>query len=103
MKILLVNCPIRLTAKPSCIPSGLATIAAELRNAGFYVEIYDINALRHSDDQVIVELRAKDWDVAGVSGLITTYKFQKWIIPVLKKNNPQAPVVSGWRSCNFKL
>ena len=27
--------------------------------------------------------------------LITTYGFQKWLIPVLKEINPKAPVVTG--------
>lgn len=95
MKILLINSPIRLDAKPSCIPYGLATIAASLRDAGLDVEIYDINALRPSREEMISTLRQKSWDVAGISGLITTYRFQKWLIPHLKAINPEAPVVSG--------
>lgn len=95
MKILLINSPIRLDAKPSCIPSGLATVAAVLRNNGFEVEIFDINALRPGKDEIISTLNNKSWDIAGVSGLITTYKFQIWIIDLLKKIRPQAPVVSG--------
>jgi anaerobic magnesium-protoporphyrin IX monomethyl ester cyclase len=95
MKILLINAPIRLDAKPSCIPYGLATIAAALLKAGYDVEIYDINALRPSEDAVVSELKTKTWDVVGVSGLITTYQYQKWLIPVLKQINPQAPVISG--------
>ena len=95
MKILLINSPVRLDAKPSCIPYGLATIAATLREAGCDVEIYDINALRPPEDVVVRELETKTWDVVGVSGLITTYQFQKWLIPVLKQINPYAPVISG--------
>jgi len=95
MKILLVNCPIRLEAKPNCIPYGLATIAATLQRAGHEVEVYDINALRPAEDQVVQELKQKTWHVAGVSGLITTYRYQKWLIPILKRINPNAPVISG--------
>ena len=95
MKILLINSPVRLDAKPSCIPYGLATVAATLLKAGFDVDIYDINALRPSEDAVVRELKTKTWDVVGISGLITTYRFQKWLIPVLKEINPHAPVVSG--------
>lgn len=95
MKILLINCPIRLGARPNCIPSGLATIASTLRIAGFEVEIFDINALRPSKEQILETLEGKSWHMVGVSGLITTYQFQKWIIPQLKRINPDAPVVSG--------
>lgn len=95
MKVLLINAPIRLNAKPNCLPYGLAVIASILREKNHDVEILDINALRLSNDEVIRELQHRQWDVAGVSGLITTYKFQKWIIPELKKMNPAAPVISG--------
>jgi len=95
LKILLINTPIRLDAKPSCIPYGLATVASTLRQAGFDVEIYDINALRPGWDEIVSHLKTKEWDVAGVSGLITTYAFQTWLMGVLKNINPHAPVISG--------
>ncbi|RLB83740.1 MAG: hypothetical protein DRH17_00880 [Deltaproteobacteria bacterium] len=95
MKILLINPPIRLDANPNCIPYGLATIASTLRNSGFDVEIYDVNALRPSKDTIITTLKEKSWDLVGLSGLITTYKFQKWLIPELKAINPESVVVSG--------
>lgn len=95
MKILLVNSPIRLSAKPNCIPYGLAVIAEVLRISGHEVEIYDINALRHDPEQVVSNLGKKSWDLVGVSGLITTLAYQLWIIGVLKRLNPMAAVVSG--------
>jgi len=95
MKILLINSPIRLDAKSSCIPYGLATVASTLIESGFEVEIYDINALRLEKTQIINDLKTKSWDLVGISGLITTYNFQKWLIPQLKAINPGAPVISG--------
>ena len=95
MKILLINSPIRLDAKPSCIPYGLATVASTLIESGFEVEIYDINALRPEKTQIIDDLKTKSWDLVGISGLITTYNFQKWLIPHLKAIHPDAPVISG--------
>lgn len=105
MKILLVNCPIRLNAKPNCIPSGLATIAAVLRGHGFDVEIYDANALRPSKDEITRTLKEKTWDIVGLSGLITTYEFQKWLIASLKNIHPDSPVISGGglATCNSNL
>ena len=95
MKILLINCPIRLDAAPNCIPYGLATIAGTLRQRGFEVEIYDLNALRPSKHEIIAALQRRDWDLVGVSGLITTYIFQKWLISQLKEMDPAAMVISG--------
>jgi anaerobic magnesium-protoporphyrin IX monomethyl ester cyclase len=95
MKILLINSPVRLNAKPNCIPYGLGSIASTLRSCGFDVEIYDVNALRPTREEVIYTLRGKIWDLVGISGLVTTYAFQRWLIPELKKINSYAPVVSG--------
>ena len=95
MKILLINSPIRLDARPNCIPYGLATIASTLKKAGFEAEIYDMNALRPSRPEILETLKGKTWDLVGLSGLITTYEFQEWMIPHLKNMNPDAPVISG--------
>ena len=95
MKILLINSPIRLDAEPNCIPYGLATIASCLRQEGFDVDIFDINALRPDKEKILSRLNNEKWDIVGISGLITTYKFQKWLIPELKRINPKAPVLSG--------
>jgi anaerobic magnesium-protoporphyrin IX monomethyl ester cyclase len=95
MKILLINPPVRVTAKPNCIPYGLATIASVLRKHGFHVDVYDINGFRHGRHEVVKQLEKRSWDVVGVSGLITTYAYQKWLIRVLKSMAPQKIVVSG--------
>jgi len=39
------------------MPYGLATIAAVLRDAGYEVDSYDINALRPSKDTIIETLK----------------------------------------------
>ncbi len=95
MKILLINCPVRLNAPPNNIPYGLSIIANLLRNEGFEVEIYDINALRPARQEVITALKNRRWDIVGVSGLITTYTFQVWLISCLKKLNPESLIISG--------
>jgi len=95
MRILLINSPIRLDAMPNNIPYGLATIASVLRNHGFDVDIYDLNALRPSRVRIVDTLKRQPWDVVGVSGLITTYGFQRWLIGEVKRIHPEAAVVSG--------
>ena len=94
-KVLLINTPIRLDARPSCIPYGLAAAASVLRDHGHEVEIYDVNALRPTKPEILDTLKGMHWDVAGISGLITTFEFQIWLIHFLKTINPHAPVISG--------
>ncbi len=95
MKILLINAPIRLDARPNIMPSGLATVASTLRLTGYEVEIYDLNALRPSKAEILSNLKKRHWDIVGLSGLITTYNFQRWLISKLKNLNPDAPIISG--------
>ena len=95
MKILLINSPIRIDARPNCIPYGLATIASILRNEGHEVEIYDINAVRPERREILAYLSQKTWDLIGVSGLITTFNFQLWLIHEIKTRMADIPVVSG--------
>ena len=59
MNILLIDSPIRIDAKPSCIPYGLVTVASTLIKSGFEVEIYDINALRPTKTQILDDLKTK--------------------------------------------
>jgi len=95
MRILLINSPVRLNASPNCIPYGLGTMASVLREGGHEVEIYDANALRPEPRQIKRFLRSKKWDIIGLSGLITTYEFQKRLAELIKETHPEAFLVSG--------
>lgn len=74
-KILLVNPPVRVLAKPNNIPIGLGTIAHVLQHAGHQVEVYDCNVLRPTIAEVSEHLWGKKWDFIGVGGLVTTLKW----------------------------
>jgi radical SAM superfamily enzyme YgiQ (UPF0313 family) len=95
VRIRLINSPIRLNAPPNCIPSGLATIASTLRNAGHAVDILDLNALRPDDAETERLVREGKWDIIGLSGLVTTYGFQKKIAPIIREAHPRAFFISG--------
>lgn len=96
MKILLINPPIRENEPPRHIPMGLGVIASVLLNEGHEVKVLDINAERLSNSQVQerIDLGSK-YEIIGTGGLITTYKYLKWLIPQLKKYNPASRVVIG--------
>lgn len=95
MKILLINPPIREWAAPNCVPLGLAYIASVLRNAGHKVEVLDINAFRYTNEEVEKKLQNMQFDIAGTGGIITTAKYIKWLVDVIKKYRPEAKVVLG--------
>ena len=95
MKILLINPPVREWAKPNCFPTGLGYIASELLKAGYEVEVLDINALRYSKPEVVAKIAASDADIFGVGGLITVYKYIKWIIQEIKRYHPDKKVIAG--------
>lgn len=96
MKILLVNPPIRKNEPPRHPPTGMAIIANVLLNNGHQVKVLDINAERLSDFDVQKRIDLKsEYDIIGTGGLITTYKYLKWLIPELKKYNPNSKIVVG--------
>ena len=78
MKIALINSPIRLSGKPSNLPIGLAIVASVLRNKGHEIVFIDLNA-RRDRLEVLSEVfdLLEEAEVVGISGLITTYAFQK--------------------------
>lgn len=96
MKILLINPIIRENEPPRHVPIGLGIIANILLNEGHDVKILDINAERLSKSQVKDKINLKSkYDIIGTGGLITTYKYLKWLIPELKKCNPDSKIVIG--------
>lgn len=95
MKILLINPPIREWAKPNVFPLGLGYLAASLKKAGHRVEVFDINAERPSKEQIESRIRELEFDVAGIGGLITTYRFMKWILPVIRNHHPDKKLIVG--------
>jgi len=95
MKILLINPPIREWAKPNCVPLGLGYIAAVLQQEGHDVEVIDINAFRWSKEEVEERIKQAEFDVAGTGGIVTIYRYIKWLVSILKKYHPKKKVIVG--------
>lgn len=96
MRVLLINVPVREEDIPRNFPTGLGIIAQVLRQKGHEVSVLDINAQRFSREMACGVIAAlPDPDVIGVSGLISTYKYQKWFFPQLKRLKPRAILVAG--------
>lgn len=95
MNILLINPPVREWSKPNLFPAGLGYIAAVLLRERHKVEVLDINAYRFSKEEVEDKIRKADFDVVGIGGIITTYKYIKWLTGVLRKHHPVKKIVVG--------
>ena len=95
MNILLINPPIREWSKPNVIPLGLGYIAASVLQEGHSVKVLDINAHRFSRDEVEKKIKDADYDIVGISGIVTTYSYIKWLIQVLKKYHLGKKVIIG--------
>ena len=86
MNVLLINPPIRMSFDPYYHPFGLASIASVLRNAGHSVEILDLNTIRAEKEDLIDIIPRKDYNIIGISGLISTYKYLTFLVPVISIN-----------------
>jgi len=95
MKILLINPPIREWAEPNCVPLGLGYVASVLLQEGHKVEIWDINAYRWSKEEVEEKIKNISYDIAGIGGIVTVYKYVKWLVNTLKKYHPEKKIIIG--------
>ena len=95
MKILLINPPVREWAKPNVFPLGLGYIASSLKEKGYLVEALDLNALRLPKDDIEDRIKSLKFDVVGIGGIITTYRFIKWFAPVVKKYHSHSKLIVG--------
>ncbi|HLD82959.1 MAG TPA: radical SAM protein [Candidatus Omnitrophota bacterium] len=95
MKILLINPPIREWAKPNVFPLGLGYIASVLLREGYKVEALDINAYRFNKEEVESKIKTGQFDIVGIGGIITTYKYIKWLIGVIRQYHPHTTIIIG--------
>lgn len=94
MKILMINPPIRETAHP-VVPSGLAYIAQVVRRQGYEISVLDINGLRLDKKKVLEYIKKSDANVFMIGGLITVYKYAKWLAEVIKRYHPEPIIIAG--------
>jgi len=84
-----------LSKPPEIFPFGLGYISGVLLEAGHEVDVLDINAKRIPEDIVLKKIKESDYDIIGIGGLITTYKYVKWLTHEIKKIKPKTKIVLG--------
>lgn len=94
-KVLLINPLIRASEAPAFFPLGLGYISRVLLDDGHDVDVFDINALRLSKEDVIEELKKRKPDVVGITGFITEYTYIKWLVATVDETYPNVPIVIG--------
>jgi len=93
-KILLIMPPLRIESAPYFTYS-LPLIGAALEKAGYKVEILDFELYKHKEMNLSKIILSKDFDIVGISGLITSYAFIQNIINIIKKHHPKKKVILG--------
>jgi len=95
MKILMINPPIRTDEEvPHNFPTGLAIIAAVIRNLGHEVKVLDLNAIR-KDEKWIKEFEFERFDVICIGSLVSTYKYVKELIKIIKEKTEKTKIIVG--------
>jgi radical SAM superfamily enzyme YgiQ (UPF0313 family) len=99
MNILFVNMPIRVQAKPNIVPTGIGILASIAESKGHNCRVLDLNIYRPSLSEANIKKQLEnfclDFDIIGLSGLITTLRWQKKLAMITRKLFPGALIVSG--------
>ena len=114
VRISFINMPLRESAQPNTPPQGPALLAARLRQYGADVNIVDLNAYRIKDELAGLDKSGRhltydearrlitchfdrhgEPHVIGLSGMITTLRWQEEIVRQCREVVPDAFMVSG--------
>jgi len=94
MKVLLIN-PVIGGKKNIIFPLGLGYIASVLIKENHEVKVLDINAHRYSKEEVERRLRQMNFNIVGLTGLLTAYSYIKWLVGKIKELRPDVKIVLG--------
>jgi anaerobic magnesium-protoporphyrin IX monomethyl ester cyclase len=93
MKILLLNPRLKTWSPNVYVPLGLAYVAAALEQAGYDVEIVDLNVQKINSKDLHDKFRNSD--LIGITGMITEYETILNLVEDVKNTNDEAVVVLG--------
>jgi len=95
MKILVINVSLRPQSREKLFPIGLGYITTAMKNAGFVFDVLDIDAYRHSDQEVEGFLRNNKYDIICIGCMVTGYKIVKTLSLLIKEFYPETIIIVG--------
>ena len=95
MRVLIINVCLRGGNARLLLPIGLGYIATAVHNAGYEVEILDIDRFRLSEQQVKRELTTREYDVVLMGCIVTGYRYVKQLSHVIREAHPDATIIAG--------
>lgn len=95
MNILVINVSLRPLSPLKLFPIGLGYITTAMKNAGFDFDLLDIDAHRHSEQDVENIIKKKKYDVVCMGCIITGYKMLKSLANIIKEYHPRATIIAG--------
>lgn len=95
MKILVINIALRPDSNKVMFPIGLGYVVTAMERAGFNFDIYDLDALRPTDEQIDEYIKNKDFDVVAMGCMVTGYKHVKKLTEIIKKYKKDSIIIVG--------
>jgi len=96
MKVLLLQLPQSLDYEYNFMfPLGIGYIASALENVGHDVKVIDLQTDKKLFFNITKIIKPYDFDIIGISGMISSYYLLKQLVPILKKEFPQIPIILG--------
>jgi hypothetical protein len=99
VNILVINVSLRPLSDLKLFPVGLGYIVTAIKKGGFDFDLLDIDAHRHSDEEVEVIIRKKKYDVVCIGCIVTGYGIVKALASLIKKYHPR-PTGNSFKSDN---
>lgn len=97
MKVLLISLPLNTSYAAAVYPMGLGYIGAILKRLDCEIDVLDIRLNNYEKSYISDYLRKRcaEYQLIGISGMITTYRYAKWLSQEIRKYNPKAVICVG--------
>jgi anaerobic magnesium-protoporphyrin IX monomethyl ester cyclase len=95
LNILVINISLRPASPLKLFPIGLGYITTAMKKAGLTFDLLDIDAHRHSDQEVENFIKKKKYDVVCMGCIVTGYKIVKALADLVKEHHPHAIIIAG--------
>lgn len=94
-KILLINPIVVPKNPPRFWTLGMAYMTQTLKQAGYGVELLDIDSHRYTKDFVSDYIAKSPADIIGIGGMASVYSYLSWLIPEIKRIKPSSTIILG--------